>query len=97
MANAVKNTGGKYTIGNVEMFNNAVPYYYGSGSPYHTYYLPLGEDDKVEAPENDIKVQMYSGDNYIVGESLEEFKIDGYAITYIKKGTFPKLGKKFLI
>jgi hypothetical protein len=86
-----------YLSNNISLFENAVPYYYGSGSPYYNYYLPLGEDDKVEAPENDIKVQLYTEDIYTVGESLGGFKINNYALTYIKKGTFPKLGEKALI
>lgn len=85
-----------YLINNISLFEKAVPYYYGSGSPYYNCYLPLGEDEKPETTE-DIKIQTDGGDKYTVVEKLEGFKIDGKSITYIKKGTFPKLGEKFLI
>lgn len=81
----------KYTNNDSYIFSEAVPYYYGSGSPYYNYYLPLGEDNKVEVPENDIKVQICSGDVYTVTGSLDNFCIGGQPINYIKKGTFPKL------
>lgn len=94
MANAVKDTGGKYTIGSIEMFNNAVPYYYGSGSPDLDYFLidgkSIGDDNKADT--NDVKIQMPDTSlSYTVIENIPGFKIGGNALTYIKQGTFPKL------
>jgi hypothetical protein len=100
MANAIKDTDGKYTIGSnsTEMFNNAEPYYFGSGSPNINYFLidgkSIGEDDN-SGTTDDIKIQQPDGSAFTIVEEITGFTVgeNSSPLTYIKKGTFPKLNK----
>jgi hypothetical protein len=104
MANAIKDTGGKYTIGSnsTEMFNNAEPYYFGSGSPNINYFLidgkSIGEDNN-DKTTDDVKIQLPDDSSFAVIEEISGFTIgeNSSPLTYIKKGTFPKLNSSFPI
>lgn len=87
----------KYTINGINIFENAEPYYFGSGAPSTDYFVPIGEDSIKETPENDIKVQAYDGSNFASMKTFNSFTIDNYPIAYIEQGTFPKLSDTCLI
>lgn len=85
-----------YNLNNKDLFKEAEPYHYGSGSPLKNWYLPLGEDNDVLTTE-DIKIQAPETNGYSEIGYIEEYRIEGNKIPYIKKGTFPLAGADHLV
>ena len=85
-----------YNLKTEDLFKEAEPYYYGSGSPLKNWYLPLGEDNDALTTE-DIKIQAPEDNGYSEISYVEGYQIEGKNIPYIKKGTFPKMGVSSLI
>ena len=85
-----------YNLKTEDLFKEAEPYHYGSGSPLKNWYLPLGEDNNALTTE-DIKIQAPETNGYSEIGYIEEYRIEGNKIPYIKKGTFPLAGEDHLI
>ncbi len=72
----------------VNIFSDAEPYHYGTGTPGAGYFMPIGEDND-DATLNDVKVQAPENNGYSILKSIDGYKIKGKPIQYIEKGTFP--------
>lgn len=83
-----------FTVNDINIFDDAEPYYYGNKAPLAGYFLPIGDNDKnndtfdilIQAPENNQYSNFVEIPDFTIGQSEENFK-------YIQKGTFPLFGR----